>query len=262
VLKWIRKELPHENLYYIADSRHVPYGDKPRSYIEERCVFLTRFLINQGAKAIVVACNTATAAAISHLRSVFSLPIIGIEPGVKPALSLTRTGIVGILATGETLKSQKFIDLTSRFCNNHEPVVQDCPGLVELVEEMNLSGPETKEILRPYVSALLEKGADTIVLGCTHYPFLQPLIAEIAGRQVEIIDTGLAVAREVKRRIQEADLLSGGQELGSETFWTTGDPSKIRTVIEFLWEKTVEVLDLPNESAHAGYSPTETGTGD
>ena len=245
VLRWIRKELPNEDLLYIADSKNVPYGDKPQEYIENRSVVLTKFLIDQKAKAIVVACNTATAAAISHLRSIFSLPIVGVEPGVKPALSMTKSGTVGILATGETLKSQKFENLTHRFNNNHNLVVQDCPGLVELVESMDLSGREIRDLVKRYVSALMDKGADTIVLGCTHYPLLRPLIEEIAGPEVKIVDTGMAVAKEVTRRLKEEQLLSGIKTKGSETFWTTGDINRSQRIIQFFWKKPVEVLPLP-----------------
>ena len=245
VLRWIRKELPNEDLIYIADSKNVPYGDKPQEYIENRSVVLSKFLIDQKAKAIVVACNTATAAAISHLRSTFSLPIIGVEPGIKPALSMTKSGTVGILATGETLKSQKFETLTRRFNNNHNLVVQDCPGLVELVESMDLADQEIRELVKLYVSALMDKGADTIVLGCTHYPFLRPLIEEIAGPEVKIVDTGMAVAKEVTRRLKEEQLLSGIKTKGSETFWTTGDINRSQRIIQFFWKKPVEVLPLP-----------------
>jgi len=246
VLRWIREELPNEDLIYVADSKNVPYGDKPQEFIENRSVFLTKFLVDQKAKAIVVACNTATAAAISHLRSIFTLPIIGVEPGVKPALSMTKTGTVGILATGETLKSQKFGDLANRFGNNHKLLVQDCPGLVELVEKMDLAGQEIRELVKRYVSALMDKGADTIVLGCTHYPFLTPLIEEIAGPKVIIVDTGMAVAKEVTRRLKEKQLLSGVNKTGSETFWTTGKLDETKRVIDFLWGKSTDVLILPD----------------
>jgi glutamate racemase len=246
VLRWIRDELPHEDLIYVADSKNVPYGDKPQEYIEDRSIYLTKFLIDQSAKAIVVACNTATAAAISRLRSIFTLPIIGVEPGVKPALSMTETGTVGILATGETLKSQKFENLTRRFSNSHKLLVQDCPGLVELVEKMDLASQDIRELVKRYVSALLDRGADTIVLGCTHYPFLTPLIKEFAGPKVKIVDTGMAVAKEVARRLKEEQFLSGVNQPGSETFWTTGDLDETKRVIDFLWGKPVEVFLLPD----------------
>lgn len=247
VLRWLRKEMPAENFIYIADSRYIPYGDKPREFIEQRSVFLTRFLLAQQAKAIVVACNTATAAAIATLRSMFSIPFIGMEPGVKPALSLTKTGVVGILATTETLKSQKFEILTNRFSDTCEFVVQDCPGFVELVEQMDLQSQKARDLVRRYVGSLLDKGADTIVLGCTHYPFLLELIQNTAGQDVRIIDTGRAVAREVGRRLREERLLCDTDNAGTEIFFTTGDPEKAGQVIGRLWDTPVEIFAIPAE---------------
>ena len=246
VLRCIREELPHEHLIYIADSGYAPYGDKPREYIEQRSILLTRFLLEQKVKAVVVACNTATAAAIHTLRAQYPLPIVGMEPGLKPALSLTRAGVVGILATRMTLGSPKFEDLVNRFGRNCKLVVQDCPGLVEQVEQMDLSGPKTREMTQRYVSALLDQGADTIVLGCTHYPFLTPLIQDIVGMEVPIIDTGAAVAKEVSRRLREAQLLSQDDQPGTEVFWTTDQKNGTARVIQNLWPKPVRVENLPH----------------
>jgi glutamate racemase len=248
VLRWLREELPNENFIYIADSGHIPYGDKPKAFIEERCLFLTKFLLDYNVKTIVVACNTATAAAITTLRSMFSIPFIGMEPGVKPALSITKTGIVGILATKETLNSQKFEALTNRFAEECQFVVQACPGLVEIVEHMDLNGQAAQELVEQYVLSLLGKGADTIVLGCTHYPFLLELIEGVAGDQVTVIDTGQAVARETSRRLGEKQLLCDDNRAGSEKFFTTGDPEKAKEIIGFLWGKSVEVLEIPSEA--------------
>ena len=246
VLRRIREVLPQENLLYIADTGHNPYGDKPTAFIEKRCLALTEFLLQNKAKAIVVACNTATAAAIATLRSRFSIPIIGIEPGIKPAISMTKTGVVGILATKETLKSQKFENLMARFCNECRLEVQECSGLVEQVEQMDLNSEKTRHLVEAFVGPLLEKGADAIVLGCTHYPLLLDLFKEIAGKQVAIIDTGVAVAREVHRRLHEADLLSDARLPDSERFWTSGDPKKMRRLMDFLWDKPAPVQALPS----------------
>jgi glutamate racemase len=245
VLRCIREELPHENLIYIADSGHAPYGDKPQEYIEQRSITLAGFLLEHRAKAIVVACNTATAAAIATLRASFSLPIIGLEPGLKPALTLTRAGVVGILATRMTLGSRKFEDLVNRFGRNCKLVVQECPGLVEQVEQMDLTGRKTRQLLENYVSALLDHGADTIVLGCTHYPFLTPLIQEIAGPDVSIVDTGAAVAKEVSRRLREAHLLSDYAGSGYAMFWTTDKKIGTAQVMQNLWPDPVQVWTLP-----------------
>lgn len=245
VLRQIRETLPRENIIYIADSRHMPYGDKPGAYVEQRSIELTRFLLTQAAKAVVVACNTATAAAIATLRTMFAIPFVGVEPGVKPALSLTRSGVVGVLATEETLKSRKFETLVNRFNGAYRFVTQACPGLVQQVERLELTGPATRELLQRYVSAVLEKGADTIVLGCTHYPFVAPLIEEIAGPHVPVVDTGGAVAKEVNRRLSETGLLNQTASTGWERFYTSGDAEQMRRVVDALWRERATVLELP-----------------
>jgi glutamate racemase len=245
VLRCIREELKGEDFLYVADSGHAPYGDKPAEYIERRAFTITDFLTGKGAKAIVVACNTATAVAIAKLRSVFDIPIIGMEPGVKPAIAATQCNIVGIMATSETLKSEKFRLLTERFNNECTIVTQACPGLVEQVERFDLEGKKTRELLDRYVGAILEKGADIIVLGCTHYPFLAGLIREIAGDDVKIIDTGVAVAREVRRRLEAADLLSDRAKAGNEEFYTSGDVDNAQNIIRQLWKSDATVKPFP-----------------
>jgi glutamate racemase len=202
VLHHIRAALPDARLIYVADSGHVPYGDKPASYIEQRSHALTRFLIELGAQAIVIACNTATAAAAASLRSEFSLPIIGMEPAVKPAVAATQSGVVGVLATTGTLESARFAALLERYGEEVEIVTQGCPGLVEQVEQGDLKGAQTRELIARYTLPLLARGADTLILGCTHYPFLVPLIREVVGEKITLVDTGAAVARELKRRVE------------------------------------------------------------
>jgi glutamate racemase len=244
VLRCMREELPNEDFLYVADSGFAPYGDKPAEYIEKRALVITEFLIGQGAKAIVVACNTATAVAIAKLRSAFDIPIIGMEPGVKPAIAATQCKIVGIMATTETLKSEKFRILTDRFCNDCTIITQACPGLVEQVEQFDLEGKKTYELLKRYVGELLDKGADIIVLGCTHYPFLAGIIQEIAGKGVKVIDTGVAVAREVHRRLEAAEILAGRSKAGVETFWTSGDVDNVQAIIRQLWRSDAMVKPL------------------
>jgi glutamate racemase len=246
VLREIRRELPHEDLLYVADSGHAPYGDKPNHRIEERALAITKFLIRQHAKAIVVACNTATGAAVATLREQFSVPIIAIEPAIKPAAALTKSGVVGVLATSGTLASENFAKLTSRFGTEVEILVQACPGLVEQVEAGNLSGDKTRALLEQYLLPLLQQQADTLVLGCTHYPFLTALIQQIAGSQVTIIDPAAAVARELRRRLESAGLLSEQTRIGTEKFCTSGSPELAKVVMGQLWRGDVEVVELPN----------------
>src|SRR5512135_3634561 len=202
VLRHIRRTLPDERLIYVADSGHVPYGDKSPEYIEQRSLALTRFLVEQGADAIVIACNTATAAAAAALRSRFSIPIVAMEPAVKPAVAATRSGVVGVLATIGTLESARFAALLERYAGEVESITQGCPGLVEQVELGELHSARTRELVERYTAPLLRRGADTLILGCTHYPFLAPLIREVVGEGVALIDTGAAVARQLQRRIK------------------------------------------------------------
>jgi glutamate racemase len=239
VLKHVRALLPHEDLFYCADSNNAPYGSKSPEFIRERSLFLTSFLLSQGAKAIVVACNTATAGAIEQLRESFSVPIIGMEPAVKPAAAATRTGVVGVLATSGTLKSAQFAALLESYGKNVRVVTQACHGLVECVERGELDAESTSALIAQYIRPLLEAGADTIVLGCTHYPFVRPLIEAQLGSGITLIDTGAAVARQVQRRLLDAGLLGESQHEPRNTFWVNRDSNikfvETAEIISALW---------------------------
>lgn len=243
VLHHIRTALPDARLIYVADSAHVPYGDKPPSYIEARSNALTRFLVEQGAEAIVIACNTATAAAAAALRASYRLPIVAMEPAVKPAVAATRSGVVGVLATIGTLESARFAALLEKYAGAVEIVTQGCPGLVEAVERGDLHGAEARRLLQRYTAPLLARGADTLILGCTHYPFLAPLIREIVGEQIVLVDTGAAVAREVKRRVESELPERNGGEAG-ELFYTSGDADHASRIMSVLWGSEVKVRQL------------------
>jgi glutamate racemase len=245
VLHEIRRALPGEDLLYVADSAHAPYGDKAQQFIESRSIAISEFLVRRNAKAIVVACNTATGAAITTLRSRFSVPIIAMEPAVKPAAAHTQSGVIGVLATSRTLASDNFVRLFARYGADVEIVGQACPGLVEQVEAGDLSGIKTRMLLERYVLPLLERKADTIVLGCTHYPFLAPLIQEIAGSKVAVIDSAAAVARQLHRRLEVDNLLADQAGDSSECFWTSGEPDKAKPLVSQLWRADVEVCALP-----------------
>lgn len=248
VLREIRRELPGEDLLYVADSGHAPYGDKPGQLIEARSIAIVEFLVSRRAKAIVVACNTATGAAIETLRARFPLPIVAMEPAVKPAAANTRSGVIGVLATGRTLASENFERLHARFGAGVDILVQACPGLAEQVEAGDLSGDRTRALLERYVLPLLERQADTLVLGCTHYPFLAPLISEVAGPSVAIIDPSAAIARELRRRLAETGLLSREPRAGTERFWSSAAPDQAQPVISQLWRAGVEVSSLPQDT--------------
>jgi glutamate racemase len=246
VLREIRRELPGENLLYVADSAHAPYGDKTTQFIEARSKAIIEFLISRNAKAIVVACNTATGAAIASLRPKFSLPIVAMEPAVKPAAANTKSGVIGVLATSRTLSSNNFVKLFDRFGSDVEIIGQACPGLVEQVEAGDLSGDKTRKLLEQYLGTLLQRGADTIVLGCTHYPFLTALIQDIAGPGVAVIDSSAAIARELRRRLKESGLLLAATDDGSQQFWTSQEPEKVKGVINQLWQADVDLFRLPD----------------
>lgn len=196
--------MPTEQFIYIGDSGHAPYGAQSEESIRQFSEEISRFLVEQyHCRGLVIACNTATAAAADRLRSIFPLPIIGMEPAVKPATQVTKTGRVGILATVGMLSSARFAALLTRYEGDVEFLTQPCPGLPEAVEEGKLSAPETRSLVEKYVTPLIKQGVDTLVLGCTHYPVLRPLISEIAGPDIALIDTGKAVAR------RAADVLEG-----------------------------------------------------
>lgn len=244
VLKHVREQLPRHRLLYVADSAHVPYGDKSPEYIRERSLALSRFLLEHAADAIVIACNTATAAAAALLRATLAVPIVGMEPAVKPAVAATRSGVVGVLATVGTLESAKFAALLQQYAGDVEIVTQACPGLVEQVEAGELDSAATRALVARYVEPLLARGADTLVLGCTHYPFLSPAIRAAAGPSVTLIDTGAAVARQLVRRLAE---VQAGAPAGppSERFWTTGDPTVAQRSMARLWGAPLSVGALP-----------------
>jgi glutamate racemase len=241
VLRHIRVALPKEDLLYVADSAEVPYGPKGVAFVKARAFEITAFLLERGAKAIVVACNAATAAAIGALRERHRIPVIGVEPALKPAAT-SSSGVVAVLSTALTPGSEKFGALLGTWGRSVEVIVTPCPGWVEMVERGEASGPAALELVRAQLAPLLARGVDTFVLGCTHYPFLTPLIREVAGREVAILETGEAVARQLRRRLAEEGLLKEGARPGRERFFTSGEPEAVASVVRKLWgpEASVE----------------------
>ena len=244
VLKHIRALMPHEDLLYVADSKFAPYGNKTPEFIRERTDAIAGFLIEKGAKALVVACNTATAAAAEYLRDRYALPIIAMEPAVKPAAQATKTGVIGVLATSGTLQSAQFAALLEHYGQNVQVVTQACHGLVECIERGDLAGAEIEALLRRYVQPLLEANADTIVLGCTHYPFVRPLIESLLGGQVTLIDTGDAVARHLKSRLENLRLITSKSVMGHVEFWSNSADANAGRVMGQLWGAPVDVKVL------------------
>ncbi len=209
VVDAIVRLLPEERLIYFGDTARIPYGTKSPDTIREYASQITRFLLDQGCKAIVVACNTASAPALPYLRAQWpDVPIVGMEPAVKPGAEATKTGKVGVLATRGTLQSERYATLMNRFARHIEVLENPCIGLVELIEKEQFDAQETEALLRRIMLPMLEQGVDTLVLGCTHYPFVLPLIRRIAGDEIAIINPAPAVARQLERVLNEKNLLS------------------------------------------------------
>jgi glutamate racemase len=245
VLRQIRTQMAEEPVIYFGDQGHIPYGPRPMQQIRDFSETITRFLLDQGAKIVVVACNTASAAALKYLRDKFpEVPFVGMEPAVKPAAEHTQTGKVGVLATPATFQGALYASVVERFANGVELFQNTCPGLVQEIERGNLGGSETRRILEDALGPMLEKRIDTIVLGCTHYPFVIPLIQQIVGEKVRVIDPAPAVARQV-RRLLEAKRLKNEQGVrGAISFHTSGDAEELRSLLPALLGETGNVQEV------------------
>lgn len=228
ILRAIRWELPGESLIYLADQAHVPYGPRSLEQVRAFSEGITRFLLSRGAKLIVVACNTASAAALHFLREQFPLvPFVGMEPAVKPAAEHTQSGVVGVLATPATFQGALYSSVIERFANGVTVLQSNCPGLVIEIDGGNLDTSRVREILEMALKPMLGEGIDTVVLGCTHFPFVIPVIEEIVGPEVRVIDPSPAIARQVVRLLDANDLRSPGSTSPEVWYLTTGDPARM-----------------------------------
>lgn len=236
ILRHIRAQLPHEQLLYVADSGYAPYGDKPEQMVAARSLSIAHFLVARGAKALVVACNTATVAAIKALRDYYpDMPIVGVEPGLKPAAAASRSGKVGVLATDMTLHGAKFLALREQVsaATGVEFLLQPCVGLVDQIELGDLGAPAIEALLVRYLTPLLEQGADTIVLGCTHYPLvratIEHVIAAATTAPITLVDTGDAVARQLARLLAQGGLLRTDGGAAKLAGFTSASPTALAT---------------------------------
>lgn len=241
VLKAIRAELPSEDLLYFADSGHAPYGDRDEPFIVSRAMNVVDFLVKRGAKAVVIACNTATVVAARQLRVAFGIPIVAMEPAIKPAVELSRNKVVGVLATSRTLASESVSSLVARYGQGADIRLQACPGLVAQVEQGDLDGPVTRALLSQYLAPLQAAGMDTLVLGCTHYPFLMPLIQALVGPGVQVVEPSAAVAREIARRTQKLRHPLDGKRNGATFFYSTAEAADAQVRMSALWGEPVAV---------------------
>jgi len=265
VWREVVRQLPHEQTLYLADQAHVPYGHRRLAEVRGFSEGITRFLLDLGAKIIVVACNTASAAALHRLRSTFpDVPFVGMEPAVKPAVERTRNGVVGVIATPATFQGQLFASLLERYAGDVQVLTQICPGLVEAVEAGALDTPETEMLVRECVSPLVEASVDQLVLGCTHYPFLRPAIERMIGEGVTVVDPAPAVARQTGRvlarlglaSIPSADAARRRDRAGHHVFYTSGDAATFASMIGQLLPAIGKDVDVRPVYWRAGHIET------
>lgn len=228
------QQLPHHNYIYFADSANAPYGDKPPQWIAERSLQICRYLMEQDCSAIVVACNTATAEAIATIRSTLDIPIIGVEPGIKPAAMQSQNGIVGVLATEATLNSDKFNALLATLPEHCQFIKQAGAGLVPLIEAGLIETPEMQALLRSHLKPIQDQGADTLVLGCTHYPFLKKMIRAVVGDSMTLIDTSDAVVRQLLRQMHQQGLIVGSKHSPKLSLLSTANADTLEAMAERL----------------------------
>jgi glutamate racemase len=232
VLRAIRQQLPAQPVIYIGDQFHVPYGQRSLEEVRQFTHEAVRFLLDQGAKLIVIACNTASAAALHYVREQFpDVPIVGMEPAVKPAAEQTKTGVVGVLATYAFFQAAVYNSLIERFAHDVKLLQDPCIGLVGQIEKGDLDGPDTRALLEKVLRPMLAQHIDTVVLGCTHYPFVIPLIQQIVGPGVRVIDPAPAVARQTGHRLEEFGWLAEGDQKAPVTFYTTGEPQQMQKLL-------------------------------
>ena len=208
IVSCIQQTLPNESIIYVADSLHAPYGNKSLEYIQKRVNIISDYLISQGVKAIVIACNTATVNAIDQLRKRVNIPIIGVEPAIKPASTQSLQQKIGLLVTEATAQNERFLALIEKHKQAADVTIQPCPGLVDLIEQGDLDSPNMHELLNKHLKPLKEKSVDTIVLGCTHYPFVAHIVKDIMGKNVTIMETALPVTEQLQRQLIQHKLIN------------------------------------------------------
>lgn len=232
VLRAMRRLMPEEPVIYFGDQGHVPYGPRPMAQVRDFSEAIARFLLDQGAKLIVVACNTASAAALHSLRERFpQVSFVGMEPAVKPAAEHTRSGRVGVLATPATFQGALYASVLERFANGVKVFQHTCPGLVGQIEKGDLEGEKTYEILEEALRPMLDQGIDTVVLGCTHYPFVIPLIERIVGDSVRVIDPAPAVAKQAKRLLEAGGLKRQAGDDAKVQLYTSGKVDSLSSLL-------------------------------
>lgn len=249
VLREMHRLLPAEHLVYVADSAHAPYGGKSPDYLRQRSLRVAEFLLTQGIKLLVVACNTATVHAVDYLRANLGIPVVGIEPAVKPAARLTRSGVIGVLATQQTVNSLRLQRLITDHAAGVKVIAQACPGLVEHVEAGDFGSEPVRQLLKHYTLPLLDAGADTLVLGCTHYPFLTDMIHEVTHGKVTVLETSTPVTHQVMRILDQHHLRQPEPGTGQVSFFTSKPDLQHHLGMQTLWQHHMTPLMLPADYA-------------
>jgi glutamate racemase len=243
ILREVRRDYPHEDILYFADQGHVPYGPRPLTQIRGFVRGISRFFLKRGVKAIVIPCNAASAAGLHHAREVFpDTPFVGMEPAIKPAAERTQKGVIGVITTKATYQGELFASVVDRYAKDIQVVTQVCPEFVWLVEAGQFDGDEVRALAQGYLAPLCEAGIDKLVIGCTHFPFLTPVLQDILGPRVEIIDPGPAIARQTGRVI--ANMIHSDDHAGRVSYFTSGDVAEFLRVARMLIQEPIEASQV------------------
>ena len=245
IAQCINQHLPHENLLYVADTLHAPYGEQSPEFIQQRLNEIALWFIEHKAKAIVVACNTATVNAIDQLREKISIPVIGVEPAIKPAASLSKNKKIAILVTKATAENPRFLGLVAQYSHNSEVTIQPCPGLVELIEQDKKNSVKCKLLLSNYLLPLIASGVDTIVLGCTHYPLVSDLINDICGNDVTIMETARPVTEQLQRQLALHELLNTSKKGSTTSFYSSKCSPEQQALFSHIWQLPLTLKSYP-----------------
>lgn len=244
IAKAIANQLPNENLIYVADTLYSPYGEKSVEFIQSRVNEVSNILLSKSVKALVIACNTATVNAIDQLREKINIPVIGVEPAIKPAAQQSMTKNIGILVTQATAENSRFKNLIEQHKNDVQVHIQACPGLVELIEENKINTQECNTLLTKFLATLLTKNVDTLVLGCTHYPFLAEKIRQIVGNSMQLVETAVPVTLQLKRKLDELNALNASVETGHCTFLSSKVNLQQQQLFNDFWQSSLTLQPL------------------
>jgi glutamate racemase len=245
IMHCIKQQLPNENLLYVADTLNAPYGEKSPAFIQQRVNEIADWFVAKNAKAIVLACNTATVNAIDQLRETINIPVIGVEPAIKPAANISLGKKVAILVTKATAENQRFLTLVEQYKHSTEVYIQPCPGLVELIEHDQKNSADCKLLLSTYLQPLMAKGVDTIVLGCTHYPLVKEIISDICDSDVVIMETALPVTEQLQRQLALHQLINDSGNEGSIAFYSSKNCSAQQRLFSHIWQQPLSLHKFP-----------------